>query len=148
MADNLQQRMDQAATGAPLVNPDEQRKYLGTFRERCYVSMTVAQMKKTTNQTLFMQALEHYPEASILMNGSLPTTVQATYMQLATKQQIPFKIVTTASTVDEKSIGLLIVSDVAVHQDVIDIEKRFARKQVESTMQKKPTKKRFWSKIF
>ncbi len=58
MADNLQQRIDQAASGTPLLKPDEQRIYLGTFRERCYVSMTIAQMKKTSNQTALKKALK------------------------------------------------------------------------------------------
>lgn len=148
MADNLQQRMDQAAAGTPLVNPDEQRKYLGTFRERCYVSMTIGQMKQIKNQALLIKALDKYPEASILMNGCLSTTIQATYMQIASKQHIQFKIVTTPGTCEDETIGLLVVSEQAVHQEVIDIEALFAIKKVVPEIKKKTAKKGFWSKFF
>ena len=50
MSDELEKRLDTGMYGTPRVNPDEQRKYLGTFRERCYLSMTVAEMKKKDNQ--------------------------------------------------------------------------------------------------
>ena len=46
MSDELEKRLDTGMYGTPRVNPDEQRKYLGTFRERCYLSMTVTEMKK------------------------------------------------------------------------------------------------------
>lgn len=148
MADNLQQRMDQAAAGTPLVNPDEQRKYLGTFRERCYVSMTIGQMKQNKNQALLTKALEKYPQGSILMNGCLSATLQTTYMKIATQHQTQFKIVTTSGTCDDDKIGLLIVSEEAVHQEVIDIEELFAITKIVPEIQKKTAKKGFWSKIF
>ncbi len=148
MADNLQQRIDQAASGTPLLKPDEQRIYLGTFRERCYVSMTIAQMKKTSNQTALKKALKTYPGASILMNGCLSTVVQSTYMQIATKENIPFKIVTTTNDCDDQSIGLLVISDKAVHQEILDIEVLFPSEKPVSSIQKKKEKEPFWRKIF
>lgn len=148
MADNLQQRMDQATSGTPLVKPDEQRKYLGTFRERCYVSMTVGQMKQNKNQILLKRALEKYSEASILMNGCLSTTLQSTYMQIATKEKTPFKIVTTQDACDDDKIGLLVVSEQAVHQEVIDIEEVFPVSKTVTPPKKTKEKKGFWSKIF
>lgn len=148
MADNLQQRMDQATSGTPLLKPDEQRKYLGTFRERCYVSMTIGQMKQNKNQSLLKRALKQYPDASILMNGCLSTTLQSTYMQIATKENIPFKIVTTQATCEDNQIGLLVVSEQAVHQKVIDIEEIFASIKPVTPPKKTKEKKGFWSKIF
>ena len=50
MSDELEKRLDTGMYGTPRVNPDEQRKYLGTFRERCYLNMTVAEMKKRTTK--------------------------------------------------------------------------------------------------
>ena len=149
MADNLQKRIDQAASGTPLLKPDEQRIYLGTFRERCYVSMTIAQMKKTSNQTALKKALKTYPEASILMNGCLSTVVQSTYMQIATKENIPFKIVvTTTNDCDDQSIGLLVISDKAGHQENLDIEVLCPSEKPVSSIQKKKEKEPFWRKIF
>ncbi|GGI65021.1 MULTISPECIES: YueI family protein [Enterococcus] len=147
MTDNLQQRIDQSASGTPLLKPDEQAKYLGTFRERCYVSMTVAQMKKETSQTLLIRALTKYPEAKILINGHLPTTLQSNYIQTVTSKQHAFTIVTPKSALTEDAIGLLLVSDQAVHEEVIDIEEKFQKKTT-STKQPVKDKKSFWNKWF
>ena len=71
MPENLQQRLEQSTSGTPMVNPDEQRKYLGTFRERCYLSMTIGQMKQKKLQEAFSRLSLNYPKASILINGCL-----------------------------------------------------------------------------
>lgn len=147
MTDNLQQRLDQSASGTPLLKPDEQAKYLGTFRERCYVSMTVAQMKKETSQTLLLRALTQYPEAKILINGHLPTTLQSKYIQTVTSKQHAFTIVTPKAAITDEAIGLLLVSDHAVHEDVIDIEAKFQKKPT-PTKQPAKDKKSFWNKWF
>ncbi|MFP9055147.1 DUF1694 domain-containing protein, partial [Enterococcus faecalis] len=35
--DDVKSHLDKGLYGTPLVNPEEQHKYLGTFRERCYL---------------------------------------------------------------------------------------------------------------
>ena len=50
--DELKKHLDSGRYGAPKVNPDEQKKYMGTFRERCYVTMTIEQMKKLANRKM------------------------------------------------------------------------------------------------
>ncbi|WP_313264924.1 YueI family protein, partial [Enterococcus sp.] len=72
MSDELEKRLDTGMYGTPRVNPDEQRKYLGTFRERCYLSMTVTEMKKKDNQKTLLNALPDYQGALVLLNGKLP----------------------------------------------------------------------------
>ena len=46
--DQLQKHLDAGRYGTPQVNPDEQRKYLGTFRERCY-SVSYTHLTLPTN---------------------------------------------------------------------------------------------------
>lgn len=48
--DDVQSHLDKGMYGTPLVNPEEQNKYMGTFRERCYLSMTVAEMNDPVNK--------------------------------------------------------------------------------------------------
>ena len=48
--DDVKSHLDKGLYGTPLVNPEEQHKYLGTFRERCYLSMTVAEMIHPKNK--------------------------------------------------------------------------------------------------
>ena len=123
MSDELEKRLDTGMYGTPRVNPDEQRKYLGTFRERCYLSMTVTEMKKKDNQKTLLNALPDYRGALVLLNGKLPESIQTDYITLLTKQQMEFRIVSDAQDAGPDSIGLLIAGKEAVNEDVIDIEK-------------------------
>jgi uncharacterized protein YueI len=149
MSDELEKRLDTGMYGTPRVNPDEQRKYLGTFRERCYLSMTVAEMKKKDNQETLQAVLPNYQGALVLINGKLAESIQTTYIALITKQQNDFRIVTDAQKADPESIGLLIVANEAVDEEVIDIEKKYPQEadtasKEENTKEKKP----FWEKFF
>ena len=149
MTDNLQQRIDQAASGTPLTKPDEQAHYLGTFRERCYVSMTVNQLKKESNKNLLTRALATYPEAKVLINGLLSTSLQANYIQIVTTHKHAFTIVTPKQSLREDDIGLLLVSDEAVNEEVIDLEAKFKKNVSKATSDNAPqNKKSFWSKWF
>ena len=40
----LEQRLDNGIYGTPQLKPDEQRRYLGTFRERVCLTISVAEL--------------------------------------------------------------------------------------------------------
>lgn len=147
MADELQKHLDKGMYGTPLVKPDEQRQYMGTFRERCYLSMTIAEMRKAENKTHLVQELKQHDHATILLNGAMPESLQAEYIQLATKNQAQFTVVNDFVKSDPDSFGLLLTAKEAVDVPEIDIEKKYppneAPKTEEST--KKPG---FFGKLF
>lgn len=149
MSDELEKRLDTGMYGTPRVNPDEQRKYLGTFRERCYLSMTVTEMKKKDNQKTLLNALPDYQGALVLLNGKLPESIQTDYITLLTKQQMEFRIVSDAQDAGPDSIGLLIAGKEAVNQDVIDIEKKYPAATTQSDKEhEQPEKTSFWKRLF
>ena len=149
MSDELEKRLDTGMYGTPRVNPDEQRKYLGTFRERCYLSMTVTEMKKKDNQKTLLNALPDYQGALVLLNGKLPESIQTDYITLLTKQQMEFRIVSDAQDADPDSIGLLIAGKESVNQDVIDIEQKYPAATTQSDKeQEQPEKTSFWKRLF
>ncbi|KAF1300892.1 MULTISPECIES: YueI family protein [Enterococcus] len=145
--DQLQQHLDKGRYGAPLVKPEEQHKYMGTFRERCYLSMTIAEMKKKTNQEKLVLELDKHQDVTILLNGQLPATLQGEYIQLATKHQAKFTIV---NDVDNKpdSFGLLLTAKEAVNEPEIDVEKKYPEEPVKETEPEDPDKESFWKKLF
>ncbi|MGX7196236.1 YueI family protein [Enterococcus olivae] len=147
MTDELQKHLDKGLYGAPLLNPDEQKKYLGTFRERCLVSMTLAQMKNQKNKQLLKQHLSNYQDNVILINGALPESLQNSYIQLITSANVSFTIVNQTESCTPDSIGLLVVAEQAVNEQTIDIEQKFA---AAPTSQPSDTteKKSFWKKFF
>lgn len=147
MAENeLQKHLDKGRYGTPLVNPDEQHKYMGTFRERCYLSMTIAQMKSPDDKAAFLKELAQHEDASILLNGKMPESLQASYIQLATKNNARFTVVNDFVDSAPDSFGLLLVAKEAVNEPVIDVEQKYPEAQTEA---KEPEKKEgFFSRFF
>lgn len=125
MTDDLQKRLDQGIYGTPQLNPDEQRRYLGTFRERCYLQMTCAQMKEPVWQQQLQKYITDYTQATCLLNGALSETIQTPYIQLLAKSSIPFTIITRDQMVTDEEIGLLLVAKEAVNCSVIDIAQKY-----------------------
>ena len=103
--DELQQHLDKGRFGAARINPDEQRKYLGTFRERCFASMTVREMKNQQDQKNLITEIKKYPEGKLLINGAVDEKVQADFIALASKNSVDFTIVNDATVESEDSIS-------------------------------------------
>lgn len=146
MSDEMQKHLDKGMYGSPSVNPDEQRKFLGTFRERVYIRMTIQQMKQAEYKKSLEKHLPDYPDASILINGNVSESLQSSYIQIAMKVKLKFTIVDTDLKEDDDS-GLLVISDQAVNEDTIDIKDKFSSDQTQ-TSQKATEKKSFWNKLF
>lgn len=148
MTDELQQHLDKGRYGTPLVNPDEQHKYMGTFRERCYLSMTIAQMKNTTDKDSFLTELKKHEDATILLNGQMSESLQGEYIQLATKNNAKFTVVNDFVDANPDSFGLLLVAKEAVNEPVIDVEKKYPEENEEKTEQKPEKKTGFFERLF
>ena len=145
--DDVQSHLDKGMYGTPLVNPEEQHKYLGTFRERCYLSMTIAEMKDPTNKEKFIEEIEKQPDATILLNGETPIAIQNQYIQLATKNNIRFTVVNDFVSDAPDSIGLLLATKQAVNEPVIDVEEKYPKEE-QAEPEEKNKKKSLWDRLF
>lgn len=145
--DDVQSHLDKGMYGTPLVNPEEQHKYLGTFRERCYLSMTIAEMKDPTNKEKFIEEIEKQPDAMILLNGETPIAIQNQYIQLATKNNIRFTVVNDFVSDAPDSIGLLLAAKQAVNEPVIDVEEKYPKEE-QAEPEEKNKKKSLWDRLF
>ncbi|MDK8541839.1 MAG: YueI family protein, partial [Enterococcus faecalis] len=123
--DDLQQRLDKGMYGTPLVNPEEQHKYMGTFRERCRLSMTVAEMKDAQNQKHLLEELAKHPEVTVLLNGEISSDLQSTYIKLLNQHGANFKIVNNFVENNPDSLGLLLAEKHAVDEPVIDVTEKY-----------------------
>lgn len=88
--DELQQHLDKGRFGAARVNPDEQRKYLGTFRERCFASMTIKEMRNQQDREHLISEIQKYPEGKLLINGAVDGNLQNEFIALASKNSVDF----------------------------------------------------------
>jgi uncharacterized protein YueI len=144
--DDLQQRLDKGMYGTPLINPEEQHKYMGTFRERCYLTMTVAEMKVARNRQHLLEELKKHPETTVLLNGSISSDLQGTYVKLLNDQGVRFTIVNNFVENEPDALGLIVAAKEAVNEPVIDVEEKYPAPAPEAT--KEPQKKSFWQRLF
>ncbi len=144
MADDLQQHLDNSLYGTPQLKPDEQRKYLGTFRERCYLQMTLAQMRNQDLQDCLKTHVTDFEDAHCLMNNQVSDTLQADYIKILAAAAIPFTIVSSSQKSDD-AIGLLLVASEAVDESIIDIAEKYPTNESKPTSEKKPS---FLGKLF
>ncbi|EOH95693.1 hypothetical protein UAY_03119 [Enterococcus moraviensis ATCC BAA-383] len=145
--DDLQKHLDNAMYGTPLLKPEEQRKYMGTFRERCYLTMTIAQMKNAVDKANFLKELTKYPDATVLLNGAMSIDLQSVYIKLINEQNIKFTVVNDFVENTPDSFGLILTAKEAVNEQTIDIEQKYP-KQTTATTQTESPKKGFWHKLF
>ncbi|MGV0167725.1 YueI family protein [Furfurilactobacillus sp. WILCCON 0119] len=155
MADNQQntgdpnQRLSNAMYGTPKINPDEQRHYLGTFRERVALSMTVAQLESGDYLTALGTDLEQRDEAThtIFLNGNLGQEALGPYIRLATMHAVAFTIKNdpqykTAPT----DLALVIAAKKAIDVDPIDIALKYPAATTQS--QAPSSQPSFWHRLF
>lgn len=145
--DDLQKHLDNAMYGTPLLKPEEQRKYMGTFRERCYLTMTIEQMKDTANRTNFLKELTQHPDATVLLNGAMDITLQSAYIKLINERQVKFTVVNDFVENTPDALGLVLTAKEAVNVETIDIEQKFPKQSTKSEQLDEP-KKGFWHKLF
>jgi len=119
-------RIETAMHGTPKLHPDEQRKYLGTFRERVEVAVTVYQLKRTHYVTELTQAFTAHPDYQLYINGNLDQDFIGPYIKAASQSNIKFTVKTddmyrTADT----DYALVFTAATAINEDVIDIDQRY-----------------------
>lgn len=144
--DNLQKHLDHSMYGKSFLKPDEQKKYMGTFRERCYATMTISQMKKEENKHNFFIEAAKDQQASVLLNGSIDNSLQAVYIKLLNQKNIPFTIINENVSNTPESLGIILAAPQAVNEQVIDIENKYPEKETADTNQ--TVKKGFWHRFF
>ncbi|MFR2689801.1 MAG: DUF1694 domain-containing protein, partial [Enterococcus faecium] len=109
----------------------------------------VAEMIQPKNKENFLKELKKHPDASILLNGALPLSVQNQYIQLATKNNSRFTVVNDHVTANPEEFGLLLTAKEAVNEPVIDIEKKYPEENSSPAEKEKPKKKKsFWNRLF
>lgn len=144
--DDLQKHLDNAMYGTPKLRPEEQRKYMGTFRERCYLTMTITQMKDPINKEHFLNEAEQHPDTSVLLNGAMDIALQSSYIKSINERNIPFTVVNDSVTNTPDSLGLILAAKEAVNVETIDITKKYPKETASD--EKSSAKKGFWHNLF
>ncbi|WP_338209989.1 YueI family protein [Lactiplantibacillus paraxiangfangensis] len=119
-------RIQTAMHGTPKLHPDEQRKYLGTFRERVDVAVTVYQLKRAHYVDEMTQAFTAHPDYKLYINGNLDQDFIGPYIKAASQANIQFTIKTDdIYRTGDDDYALVFTASTAINQDVIDVQKRY-----------------------
>lgn len=80
--------------GNPQIKPDEKRAFLGNFKERVALALTVGQLRNAQTEALVAKVMKRYPQYHLYLNARLSQSFITTYMGLAVKMNYPFTIIT------------------------------------------------------
>ncbi len=149
---DLDQKLFEGAYGEHRLKPDEQRAYLGTFRERVVLSILVADAEKQIILTEFDRILqdldEKYDSLTLKISPKLSLANQMFYMKKAQEAGLIATIV--AEDKSDSPFGLLAHTNKAENINNPDIRTLYP---LISLAEKKPDhhtkeKKSFWAKVF
>ena len=149
MENNLENRLEHASSGERRLDPDQQRKYLQTFKERVVLSISFKDASNPKLIKAFPKILtelkEKYENLAVKINGNLPDTVSMTYAKDSSQEDIPMTIISEHTNT---SLGIVVHTDRAVKISDTDINSQYAN-YLENTADKPVAeKKSFWKHFF
>lgn len=92
MSQSLNDFIKAKALGFATVKPDEKRAFLGNFRERVAMAVTVRQLHDPAMTELLASVLARYPQYRLYLNGRMPAALINLYMQQAIAADYPFTV--------------------------------------------------------
>lgn len=146
--DNLEKKLMTAASGETRLKPDEQRQYIGTFRERVLLTIDKNMGNRDDVKAAFPKILEdlkkNYSAIKVKSCSNLTQTNQVIYMKMAQEAGVSF---TNVNEKGEHAFDLIVHTDKAVNREETDIFKLYSQ-FFETVAEPAPEKKSFWKKLF
>ena len=145
---DLSKQLLEKAHGGPKLNPDEQRRYLGTFEERVLGYADVEIANSLQLQKGFLTILENFQEKTevlfVKISPNIEFDKQVFYLKEAKKTNSQATIVSEDHA--SSPLGLVIHSNEPVQVDEKDL--RLAFPGFWEVKQDEPVKKSIWKKWF
>ncbi|SDH53474.1 YueI family protein [Alteribacillus bidgolensis] len=132
--------IEQGIYGPKETNPEEKRRFLGTYRERVLLALTKKQVMEKGTYPEVEKVLQNHADTVMIVNGKLGYTALSPYTKMAAHYGVHAKRVTN---MDKKTdIGLVLAKEYAVNKEIIFIEEQ------NGNQDEKKEKKPWWKKIF
>ena len=131
MSDELQNHMNKGMYGTPQINPDERRKYLGTFRERVDVVITFEELNNPESLLDLSQEMSIHPDFRLIINGQVDAASLSKLVKLANDHGIDFTATSDHSLPNDSTDFAVVFCDKtqAIHKEKIDIFECYPRKR-------------------
>ncbi|WP_429970684.1 YueI family protein [Fructilactobacillus sp. Tb1] len=143
--ENVQNRLDQAMNGGtPKINPDEQRRYLGTFRERVALAIKNSEVYQPAAIAAVEKLIQSDNSLTIIINGNIPSSQQSPYIKIATKNNAKFTLTTDKIYgTNPNDYAVVVAAKTAINEPDV----AFHEPVTETNAPDEP-KKSFWQKLF
>lgn len=152
LSQDLEKRLTQQSLGSvPLVDPDQQHRFLGTFKERCVALLYVSSLSDEKLLADFSKIAKEYKEGTILINGAISESLLGKLLGLFTQENLNFTVINDHVSGDPKEIGLLLTLNTVsnVSEDDLDLAKKASKpSQLKNPQPTEKRKKGFFSKLF
>lgn len=152
MGEEIEKRLQEKSLGgAPLLDPDQQHRYLGTFKERCIALLPVKALADELYQEALTQQIQKNAGGHLLINGAIASEWQNFYLQLALKEKIPFTIINDHVKNEPEAVGVIYALDTVSDISEPDLTLKKASPSPSSSTEKSPVtdeKKSFWERLF
>lgn len=149
MADkNVQDYLDKGLSGTPQLKPEEKKKYLGTFRERIYLTMTFSEIQHSQAAAALTTELAQHPEGQLLLSGALDAPWLDQFVQLARGKNLHFTLVNTYEETSAEQIALVYAADYAVDLPTVAVSQKYADLFAQSTPTTTTDKPSFFQRLF
>ncbi|WP_071130709.1 YueI family protein [Enterococcus timonensis] len=160
MTDDLEKRLTQKSlTGTPLLKPDEQHQFLGTFKERCVAMLPIDALDEEIYLEKLKNEISQRPGGKLLINGAIDEPLQDKLLEIAQTCNVLFTFVNDQDTRNPSPIGVVYSFSEAQNVDEIDLTKKSAKQSTapaitpaaDSKKEQEPEqekKKSFWSNLF
>ncbi|WP_262316295.1 YueI family protein [Lacticaseibacillus parakribbianus] len=92
MPESLNDFIKAKALGIPTLHPDEKRAFLGNFKERVAMAVTIRQLHDPRIADLLDSVLTRYPGYRVYLNGLMMPDMIDYYLKQALAHDYPFTI--------------------------------------------------------
>lgn len=115
MANDSEDYIKQHMFGNPQLKPDEKRAFLGNFRERVALALTISQLRQPETTAMVAKVITNYPEYRMYLNGKMDDTLVEDYMGMAIDHNYQFTVlvqngVRVEAHTEPHDFGLVIAS--------------------------------------
>lgn len=124
MVDDIQDYLKSHVFGQPQLKPDEKRSFLGNFRERVALALTIQQLRTVKAESLVRNVLTRYPGLRIYINGRMGKTLINRYLKVAVELDYPFTILAqngmrVSQPLTEQDFGLVIAGTQKITRPIV-----------------------------
>ncbi|KRM99432.1 DUF1694 domain-containing protein [Loigolactobacillus rennini] len=124
MAEDIQDYLKSHVFGAPQLKPDEKRAFLGNYRDRVALALTVGQLRTAKAEQLVRNVLRRYPGLRIYINGRMGKTIVNQYLKVAVSMNYPFTILAqngmrVKQPLQENDFGLVIAGSKKITRPIV-----------------------------